>query len=205
MALRIPPGRGGRLWLERRLEIARRGAEVLDRRRRALLRLERGLADEVEASREEWEREAREAAVWLARAATLAGARPLRLAVLHTPAPVAARVEWQRTLGVVYPAGCTLGPAPQTDTGALGGSAAVAVAATAHRRALVAAARHAVARTAHELVTSELAAVAVRARAIERRWLPLHQQALTALELQLDETDREEAVRARRIRRRGHA
>ena len=38
MALRIPPGRAGRIWLVRRLEIARRGAELLDRKRQALLR-----------------------------------------------------------------------------------------------------------------------------------------------------------------------
>ena len=38
MPLRVPPGRAGRLWLVRRLEIARRGVNVLDQKRQALVR-----------------------------------------------------------------------------------------------------------------------------------------------------------------------
>ena len=32
----VPPGRAGRLWLQRRLETARRGAGLLDRKLRIL-------------------------------------------------------------------------------------------------------------------------------------------------------------------------
>lgn len=66
MPLRPPPGRAGRLWLERRIEVARRGGEVLDEKRRALLRLERAQAAELEASRREWEREDAARTRWVA-------------------------------------------------------------------------------------------------------------------------------------------
>ena len=32
----VPPGRAGRLWLQRRLQVARRGADLLDRKLRLL-------------------------------------------------------------------------------------------------------------------------------------------------------------------------
>ena len=38
MALRIPPGRAGRPWLVAHIEIAARGAEVLEQKRQALQR-----------------------------------------------------------------------------------------------------------------------------------------------------------------------
>ena len=38
MPLRVPPGRAGRPWLLHRLEVARAGADVLEEKRRALLR-----------------------------------------------------------------------------------------------------------------------------------------------------------------------
>ncbi len=44
--------------------------------------------------------------------------------------------------------------------------------------------------------------MARRARAIERRWIPRHEAALAALELGLEETEREEAVRLRLLARR---
>ena len=89
MPLRPPPGRSGRLWLARRLETVRRGAGVLDQKRRALLVEERRLAAEAGAAAEEWERAARIAGRWSRRAALLAGERQFALVRAHTRAPPA--------------------------------------------------------------------------------------------------------------------
>jgi V/A-type H+-transporting ATPase subunit D len=197
MALRIPPGRAGRLWVEHRLEVARRGADVLDQKRRALIRVERELDARLDDARTGWEDAAREAAGWLDRATVLSGPRHLRLALLHTNRRARARVRWRNSLGVVYPTACELDLPEGIDVAALGGSAALAVAAGAHRRALDAAARYAVLECAHARVSAELAATARRARAIERRWIPEHEAALERLQLSLDEVEREEAARTR--------
>jgi V/A-type H+/Na+-transporting ATPase subunit D len=200
MPLRIPPGRAGRLWLEHRVEAAHRGAAVLDQKRRALLRLEGELAARLGAVRREWEAEARGADDWLVRATTVSGQRHLHLALAHTGRPAAVSLSWHNSLGVVYPSGCAVDPPEPADVAALGGSAALASAAVAHRRALAAAARYAVVKTAHARIADELAVTALRARAIERRWIPRHEAALRRLRLALDETEREEAARTRWVR-----
>ena len=205
MSLRIPPGRAGRLWLEHRLEVAHRGADVLDQKRRALLGLERDLDARLDAARTRWEDAAQAAADWLARATTLSGQRRVRLALLYTGPSAGARVSWRNSLGVVYPSGCEIDLHEAIDVAALGGSAALANAAGAHRRALEAAAAYAVVRTAHARVSEELAATVRRSRAIERRWIPEHEAALTRLQLSLDEAEREEAARTRWVKDRlGH-
>ena len=43
MRLRHPAGRAGRMWLEHRVEVATRGASLLDRKRRALVQEHRRL------------------------------------------------------------------------------------------------------------------------------------------------------------------
>lgn len=202
MALRIPPGRAGRLWVEHRLEVARRGADVLNQKRRALIRVERELDALLEDARTGWEDAAREAADWLARATILSGQRHLRLALLHTNRGATAHLHWRNSLGVVYPTACQLDLPERIDVTALGGSAALAGAADAHRRALDAAAHYAVLKSAHARVSAELTATARRARAIERRWIPEHEAALKRLQLSLDEVEREEAARTRWMKQR---
>src|SRR5207344_2001180 len=83
LALRVPPGRAGRLWLMRRLEVGRRGAEVLDQKRGTLLRERLRLAGQLAEADREWERAAAAAAAWNARAWAAAGPRALRLAALR--------------------------------------------------------------------------------------------------------------------------
>jgi hypothetical protein len=74
---------------------------------------------------------------------------------------------------------------------------AAVLAVVAHRAALEAALEVAAARTAHARLSLELAATVRRLRAIESRWLPMHEQALTALEQALDENDRADGTRIR--------
>ncbi|HYA09559.1 MAG TPA: V-type ATP synthase subunit D, partial [Gaiellaceae bacterium] len=91
MPLRLPTGRAGRPWLVRRLATARRGAEVLDQKRQALLRLERRLAELLSEAEADWTEAAREAETWLARAAVIGGERALELAAFYSREP--ARIE----------------------------------------------------------------------------------------------------------------
>ncbi len=202
MPLRVPPGRAGRPWLAHRLEVAHRGAEVLDEKRQALLRLARRFVQLAAEAGDEWEQAAREAERWLARSLLLGGERALELAAFYSRGPARVHVGWRRSLGLVYPAEAEVSPGPAPDLSALGGSSALVYAAAAHRRALEAAARYGAARVAHERVAAELQATTRRLRAVERRWIPEHEAALAALELALDETEREDSARVRWVVRR---
>lgn len=201
MPLRVPPGRAGRPWLVRRLEIARGGADVLDEKRRALLRERARVEPLVGEARETWERAAREAAGWLDRAAVLAGARRLRLASPRDTSAVEVHVPWRTALGVLIPEQPELVLPRGSGLEDVGGSAALSVAVAAHRRALEAAARYGAVQAASVRIAAELAATTRRLRAIERRWIPRHERALAALELALDESEREDAARSRWARR----
>lgn len=204
MSLRPPPGRSGRTWLARRRATAVRAAELLDQKRRALLAEERRLAADAAAAAEAWRRTARIAERWTGRAVVLAGWRQLELVRVHTQRMAEADVQWRSWMGITYPTDAAVRPG---DAGlqALGGTAALDTAATAHVEALRAGVRHAVAARAVELVRSELAVTRARQRALERRWVPLLTTALARLEAELDEQDRENAVRSRWLRAYGTA
>jgi vacuolar-type H+-ATPase subunit D/Vma8 len=193
----VPPGRTGRPWLARRLEVARRGADVLEEKRRALIRLERRFAELVGEARTEWEQASQEADLWLGRSLLLGGERALELGAFYSRAAAEVEIDWRRALGVVYPAEVEVRVAKAPDLSALGGSSALVYAAAAHRRALEAAARYGAARLGYERVSAELRATIRRLRAIEQRWIPAHEAALAALELALDEGEREDAARVR--------
>ena len=197
MALRAPPGRAGRLWLTRRLEIARRGVDVLDQKRQALLREQQRLELALAAASGTWERLGPEASAWNDRALAIAGERRLRLAAGRAGGSCQVDVEWRNALGTVFPAAATARPSAASELVALGGGSAVALAAQAHAAAVGAAVAQAAARAAHDAVAAELAAATRRQRAIERRWIPEHEAALARLELTLDEREREEIARAR--------
>jgi V/A-type H+-transporting ATPase subunit D len=201
MALRTPPGRAGRPWLVRRIEIARRGAEVLDQKRQALVREQLRLEDLIAEAEANWRDAACEAARWMRRAAVLSGERPLRLARLSVPPATGVELTWRDTLGVIHPEAARL-DIPSTSLPGSLGSAALIDAAAAHRQALEAAAAFAVLRLALDRIGAELARTVRRLRAIEQRWLPEHESALKSLDLALDERQREEAAQIRWARRR---
>ena len=197
MPLRAPPGRAGRLWLVRRLAVARRGVDVLDQKRQTLLREQQQLSAVLAAATQDWERKARAAAGWNDRALAIAGERRLRLAAAPGGRRCEVEVEWRNALGTAFPAGASVHLGPEPDFVALGGGSVVAFAARAHADAVAAAAGYAAARAAHEAVTAELAATARRQRAIERRWIPEHEAALHRVELTLDEREREDIARVK--------
>lgn len=198
--MRTPPGRVGRLWLMHRIDVGRRGRDVLEQKRRALLRQRARLEPELAEARGEWEQAAREAERWWQLAAVLGGERSLELAVAGAIPPADVRIDWRNALGVVYPADVEVEAGGRDEPA--GGSVALAQAVIAYRRALAGAARYAVVRTAWERVSSELEATSQRLRAIERRWVPRHERALAELELALDESERGEAVQNRWFRER---
>ena len=197
MRLRTPPGRAGKPWLVHRLAVARRGADVLDDKRRGLLRERAQLATIVEEAREAWEHAVREAEIWLRRALLISGQRSFELASFHVPEQAEVHLTWRRSLGVAYPSDAEVRLPPTPDLIAPGGSSALPAAASAYGRAVEAGARFAAVRSALERVESELAATTRRLRALERRWIPAYEDALAALALHLDETEREDAVRGR--------
>jgi V/A-type H+/Na+-transporting ATPase subunit D len=196
MRIRPPAGRAGRLWLVRRLAVARRGQDVLEQKRRALLHRLDQLEAQLEEAQGDWRREATEAETWWQRAAVLSGERPLELARASQHGEAEVRLAWRNTLGVVYPDAVDV-TVPAGELFPAGGSAALAYAAQAHGRALEAAARLGAVQTAHRRAADELRSTTQRLRAIERRWIPEHEQALASLELALDEADREDGARVR--------
>lgn len=201
MEIRVQPGRAGRLSLLRRLGVARRGRDVLEHKRHALLRQLDHIEELRAVVRREWDERAREAEVWWQRAAVLAGERPLELACASVHGAADVRLVWRNSLGVVYPSDAAVS-VPAGELFPAGGSSALAYAAHAHRHALEAAAQLGATDLAYARTERELAATTQRLRALERRWIPEHQRALRALELALEEGYREEATRTRWVIRR---
>jgi V/A-type H+-transporting ATPase subunit D len=187
----VPPGRAGRLWLQRRLQVARRGAELLDRKLR-ILRGEsdrlRGVAEEAAA---EWERCCADAGRWLQRASLLGGQRAIRLAAGGGRADVT--ISYRTVMGVRYPAGaaCAI-PEPVTWDGPV-----LAGTRLAQRTALEAAVRHAAAAEALRLVEAETLATQRRLRAVRERWIPRLEEALSQVTLALEEQEIADAARLR--------
>jgi V/A-type H+/Na+-transporting ATPase subunit D len=194
--VRYPPGRAGRPWLAHRLDVARRGAELLRQKQLALQREQDRLEPLLAQARSEWEHRAREAERWLARAAMLGGERQLD----YVPSALAqVTVSWRTILGVRCPADPELALPSDRELVPAGASAAVYCATAAHRRALEVAVRVGVAERALERIQTDLRATRLRRVAIERRWIPAHERALAELELGLDEVEREDSARVRRI------
>ncbi len=185
-------GRAGRVRVERRLTVARHGADLLDRKQRILTdELER-LELVAERSRADWEAAARVATTWLRRAAALDGRGRIDAAAPRTPAGV--EVTWGGAMGVAFPheARCAVGP-PTVG----GGTSALALAIAAHAAALEAGVAHAAAARAVLLVSTELAATRSRQHAVEKRWIPRLEERLAAIRRSLEDLELEEGLRLR--------
>ncbi len=187
----VPPGRAGRIWLVRRLETARRGADLLDRKLRILqAELARREATAAE-TRTRWDRCAADAQSWLLRAALLGGQRAIRLADDGQRAAVT--IGYELAMGVRYPshAACTFASPATWDDPVLARTR------QAHRTALAAAADHAVAAAAVRIVDAEVRATRYRLRAVQDRWIPRLEQALADVTFALEEQERSDAARLR--------
>lgn len=192
---RVPPGRAGRLWLRRRLDTARRGVDLLDRKLRILLGERerfRLLLDHTGAA---WRDRCGEAERWLLRAAVLGGEREIRLATGAAPAEVS--IEWSTVMGVRYPARITCTIPAASPAARHPGNAALVEAQAAYGLALEAAVRHAATETALRIVDSEVVDVRRRLRAIADRWVPALETAVRDVTQRLEERERSETVQRR--------
>ena len=144
MRVRHPAGRGGRLWLIDRLDLARRATDLLLQKERVLLREERRLAVLHRRTSADWADACHEAEVWMARAAALRGSRIVDLFGL--PGEAAAELVWRNSMGAFYPAEAACILPDQPPNGDFAGTAAMSGARSAHRRALDCAVQHAATR-----------------------------------------------------------
>ena len=198
-ALSRPPGRMGRLWVLNRLDLAERGVTLLEQKLHLLTTLQEELQRKAEQSRHDWQQACREADMWGLRAVLLGGQNAIDLAV--TIAPASVTVQWGVTAGVRYPdvAACVL--PPENDPAVIYPTSASVQATRAYRAAVVAAAKCAAAQAAFRTVEQEVYTTRLRARALSRHWLPLLQQELARIELELEEEDRDGAIRVRLVDR----
>jgi V/A-type H+-transporting ATPase subunit D len=187
----VPPGRAGRLWLTRRLQVARRGADLLDRKLR-ILQAELGRFRESEArTAADWDRCCADAERWLLRASVMGGERAIRLAADGQFATVT--IPYTVTMGIRHPASpACLVPAFLAWDGPV-----LTRARQAHAAALAAAVQHAAAAEALRVVEAEVLATRYRLRAIEDRWIPRLEQALADVTLALEEQELSDAARLR--------
>ena len=203
MALRIPPGRAGRTWLLGRLEVAHRGAELLDRKRGALLAERARVRAQVEQAQRDWEDAIARVETWTLRAGIVDGAARLELLARHASEQSSLELSWRNLMGARIPRAEAIDVPEPPDVSALGGSSATVLLARACGEAVRAAARYAIAERAASELSAELARAARRLRALQERWIPQHEQALAALDLALDEAEREQAIRVRWLLGRG--
>jgi V/A-type H+-transporting ATPase subunit D len=191
--IRVPPGRAGRLQLDRRLAAARSGTDLLDRKLRILTAELAGLQQAAARTEREWNTLAAAADQRLLVAALLGGQRATRLAMPHGLADV--RLTYATTIGIRHPSGgryaSPLGPDPWAGL-------AVDEARQAVREALAAAVNHAAAARAAQLIEAEVAATRIRLRAIRDRLIPRLEEARAELVLAIDEQERGDAIRLRR-------
>jgi V/A-type H+-transporting ATPase subunit D len=195
--LTVPPGRAGRIWLVRRLETARRGADMLDRKLRILQGELARLQTEAAKTAAQWDQCHIDASRWLVRVALLSGERAIRLADDGQPAEV--QISYQTTMGIRYPSGaaCTIPPVATWDGPVIAGAR------QAHRAALAAAAEHAAASAAVRALDDEVHATRLRLRAVQDRWIPRLEQALAEVTFTLEELERADAARLRMAAGRG--
>ncbi|MEU9390327.1 V-type ATP synthase subunit D [Streptomyces sp. NPDC048324] len=193
--LRTPPGRAGRMKVRHSLDVARRGADLLDQKLRILRARHETLLAAEETARAAWYERLREAETWLRRGLLLAGDE-----ALEAPAPVhPAEIDIVRTstMGVRHPetARCAL-PQREPDTPAPANTALIHAEA-AYAEAVRAAADHAVARAATREVGAEVLRTRQRVRALQRHWIPRLERALARADAALEQSEHEDAVRRR--------
>ncbi|GLX49353.1 hypothetical protein Shyhy01_23030 [Streptomyces hygroscopicus subsp. hygroscopicus] len=194
-ARRTPAGRAGRLRLRRSLATATRGADLLERKLRLLSDREhtaRLAAREAERVWREW---LAEAETWLVRGVLLGGESALSASAPADRARV--DVRWAVLMGVRHPVAVDWTDPVRTPAEPTAPNTALAHAERAYRAAVRAAAELAVHRTAADLLAAETGRTRQRVRALRRHWIPRLRDELAALELALEESEHEEAVRRR--------
>ncbi len=191
----LPPGRAGRVWLRRRLVVAARGADLLERKLRIIVGEEQSFALLAERTKVEWDDAVRNLEQWTLRASLLSGERGLRLAGDDSHAEV--EVVWRLTMGVRYPAGGTCQLPARSLSRAVPDNTALVHAAAAAERAVRAGVDHAVAVAALAAMQEEIASTRRQLRAVRDRWIPRLEAAHRAVTVALDDQEHDEGIRLR--------
>ncbi|MEU0644979.1 V-type ATP synthase subunit D [Streptomyces umbrinus] len=195
-ARRTPPGRAGRLRLRHSLDVAVRGADLLEQKLRILRgEHQRLLRTEEEAARA-WRAVLSDAETWLLRGLLLGGQRALDSAAAGI-GPAEADIRWTSSMGVRYASAVSIAVPPRGPAAPTPGNTALVHAEAAYRRALRAAGEYAAAHAAAELIGAEVISTRRRVRALRRHWIPRLRDALTAADLALEQSEHEDAVRRR--------
>ena len=188
----IAVNRAARLELRARLDLARHAVDLLRNKEEALRREQARLEGHASRTEQQWSERCREATTWLLRARALGASHEITAMISHLSEPAAITIAWQGAMGVTYPGAVNCIPgAPATPTT----TAALVPTAAAYQDALTAGATHAAATTALQRLESELSNTRKRRRAIEQRLRPRLETQLHQLDLDLDERDRDAAVR----------
>lgn len=193
---RAQPGRAGRLRLRHSLDVATRGAALLERKLHVLRGHHERLTARQAAAERAWHETVAEAESWLLRGLLLGGERALETAAVTARAAVT--VTWTTSMGVRHPEGAECRDALRTAREADPGNTALARAETAFRSAVRAAAVCAAAQAASRLVAAELDRTRHRLRALNHHWIPRLTARLADAELTLEQAEHEDAVRRRR-------
>ncbi|MGB8380338.1 MAG: V-type ATP synthase subunit D [Dermatophilaceae bacterium] len=191
----LPPGRAGRVWLRRRLIVAARGADLLERKLRILVGEEQSFALLAERTKTEWDDAARELERWTLRGSLLSGERGLRMSGDSAMAEV--EVAWRLTMGVRYPADGSCHLPRRAATRAVPDNTALVHAVVAAERAVRAGVDHAVAVAALAAMRAEIVSTRRQLRAVRDRWTPRLEAAHRAVTIALDDQEHDEGVRLR--------
>ncbi len=199
MADRAPPSRARRLWVQERLQQARRAADLLDRKRQILRREEARALTTLQVASGEWGRISRSAAGRALRAEALAGSWAVEVAARPLQGRARIEVDQQETAGVAHPGDARLDPATPTGLQAAASGPLLTAAAEVHAEALAAAARLAVADTTLRRLREERLLTERRQRAVTRIRIPALEDELRLLNERLEELERQDQVVVRWI------
>jgi vacuolar-type H+-ATPase subunit D/Vma8 len=195
-ARRTPPGRAGRLRLRHSLDVAERGADLLEQKLRILRSEHQRLLRAREAAERDWRDLLSEAESWLLRGLLLGGEQALDSAAAGIGA-AEVTVHWTTSMGVRHPATVATSVPSRPPTAAAPTNTALVHAEAAYGRAVRAAAEYAAAHAAAELVGAEVISTRHRARALRRHWIPRLREALHQSDLALEQAEHEDSVRRR--------
>ncbi|MEU0112401.1 V-type ATP synthase subunit D [Streptomyces bobili] len=193
---RAPPGRAGRLRLRRSLDVAERGADLLERKLRILSSEHQRLLHAEESADRARRDLLSEAETWLLRGLLLGGEQALDAAVAGI-GPAEVTVRWTSSMGVRRPAAASVAVRARPRTSAAPTNTALVHAEAVYGRALRAAAEYAVAHDAAELMGAEVISTRHRVRALRRHWIPRLREALDRADLALEQAEHEDGVRRR--------
>ncbi|MFE9924842.1 V-type ATP synthase subunit D [Streptomyces sp. NPDC005774] len=193
---RTPPGRAGRLRLRHSLDVAERGADLLEQKLRVLRSEHQRLLSMEEQAAQEWHALLSEAEIWLLRGLLLGGEQALDSAaegIGHSEVTV----HWTTYMGVRHPGTVSLSVPTRPPTAATPANTALVHAEEVYGRAVRAAAEYAAAHVAAEAVGAEVISSRHRVRALRRHWIPRLREAIDRADLALEQAEHEDGVRRR--------